>query len=660
MDRSVAKIIQHLDNNENFVLYGGAGSGKTETLKAVVKYYSSGDMEKRICCITHTNLAAEEIQARIDVNVGNISTIHSFLASFVGKYRKNIKEVISCLFLIPPFEPFPEEELGNNENRKKEHEDYKKAYEKYAERSFKLKGSKISPPLGKREFEKSRAELIKSLSEGIAELNNDIVDQIEEQDFEKIRYNNTKFDSLKDLTYGHDGLLEISSELFRNYPLLGKIFADSFDYVFIDEFQDTNPLILDMFINLSKTSNLTVGLFGDSMQAIYSNGIGHVEEYLKNGSVFKVPKEDNFRCSYEVVDIINKLRIDDLVQKVALKSDEKSSDRKGKVVFYYKSCESKPHAQSKREEKDNYLKIVEESVDKINSIEDWKILLLTNKSIANKLKFRRLFDIFSDLTLEPVDEIVEMFDRVNLSSLLKACYFYNKNEYHSLYDVLRSNGFYLKTSTDKTKLKNAIDSLLSSGRTVFDALKFAHENKILTDSGPWENYLSYQNGKLDELAKDQEYQEFKAKFNEGGNTFAKYKKIVVDITEPEYKKLYYKLSREKFILNIKSQDFLFEEAYNFFCYIHEENQYITMHKTKGASIENVLVVLEEFFWTEYNFECLYKDVKSSDKVINFSRKLAYVAASRTKTNLCLFKVLSEDDVEKVKTIFPNVINLDEL
>ena len=32
---------------------------------------------------------------------------------------------------------------------------------------------------------------------------------------------------------------------------------------------------------------------------------------------------------------------------------------------------------------------------------------------------------------------------------------------------------------------------------------------------------------------------------------------------------------------------------------NEETEYITMHKTKGSSIENVIVVMDECFWKEY-------------------------------------------------------------
>ncbi|MCO1753510.1 ATP-dependent helicase, partial [Pseudomonas aeruginosa] len=54
-----------IESKTNFVLQGGAGSGKTETLKVTLEYISTHAPTKRVACITHTNLAAEEIASRV-------------------------------------------------------------------------------------------------------------------------------------------------------------------------------------------------------------------------------------------------------------------------------------------------------------------------------------------------------------------------------------------------------------------------------------------------------------------------------------------------------------------------------------------------------------------------------------------------------------------
>ena len=78
-----------------------------------------------------------------------------------------------------------------------------------------------------------------------------------------------------------------------------------------------------------------------------------------------------------------------------------------------------------------------------------------------------------------------------------------------------------------------------------------------------------------------------------------------------------------------------------------------MHKTKGSSIQNVIVVMDEFFWNEYKFSSLYypESDTNADRVIN-SKKLIYVACSRAISGLVCVKVLTSDEVELFKKAFP--------
>ena len=80
------KIKQSIEENKSFVLQGGAGSGKTETLKEVLEYISEKYPDKKVACITHTNLAVDEIKSRVGEQY-TISTIHSFLNSTIKDYK---------------------------------------------------------------------------------------------------------------------------------------------------------------------------------------------------------------------------------------------------------------------------------------------------------------------------------------------------------------------------------------------------------------------------------------------------------------------------------------------------------------------------------------------------------------------------------------------
>lgn len=141
---------------------------------------------------------------------------------------------------------------------------------------------------------------------------------------------------------------------------------------------------------------------------------------------------------------------------------------------------------------------------------------------------------------------------------------------------------------------------------------------------------------------------------DGNNTFNKIKDMI-DISSQDifddWEAIY---KKERFINELLSADLKFVEALNYSKYLAEETEYITMHKTKGSSIQNVIVVMEEFFWNEYNFSSLYlpESDENANRIIN-SKKLIYVACSRAMSRLVSVKMLTSDEVEYFKKTFPN-------
>jgi hypothetical protein len=83
----------------------------------------------------------------------------------------------------------------------------------------------------------------------------------------------------------HDDILKISNYMFNTYPLLCDILKDKYKYILIDEYQDTEKQVVDIFLKyIPKSSDKknVVGFFGDIMQSIYgySNVISFSPEYL--------------------------------------------------------------------------------------------------------------------------------------------------------------------------------------------------------------------------------------------------------------------------------------------------------------------------------------------------------------------------------------------
>ena len=90
-------IKKHIDNGNNFLLSGGAGSGKTYTLMQVLDLIHEKNPVANIACITYTNVAVDEIKSRSPYENLRVSTIHDFLWDVIKSYQPNIKKSLDYL-----------------------------------------------------------------------------------------------------------------------------------------------------------------------------------------------------------------------------------------------------------------------------------------------------------------------------------------------------------------------------------------------------------------------------------------------------------------------------------------------------------------------------------------------------------------------------------
>lgn len=239
-----------------------------------------------------------------------------------------------------------------------------------------------------------------NLRSGIIELNENITEDNLPNDIE-VQYR--EFKSLKKGIISHDDVLLLAKYLFEKHQLLSKLISDKFDYIFVDEYQDTSNDVIDiLFKNLNrKDFDLRIGFFGDSMQSIY-DGIGKIEtselinkEYQRE--LKEVKKKLNRRNPQSVIDLANKLRNDKLIQEplkniIAPNINIDGTVKQGNVKFLYSSSASKSV----------------ENVEKGKHCSDWdfenydkkgkplsKVLLTKNSTIANQAKFDTLFEVYT-------------------------------------------------------------------------------------------------------------------------------------------------------------------------------------------------------------------------------------------------------------------------
>ncbi|KOY03721.1 UvrD-helicase domain-containing protein [Pseudomonas nunensis] len=646
----VSEVIHCVDNHVDFVLQGGAGSGKTEALKTVLSHITKKYPDRLAACITHTNLASEEISRRVG-GAHHISTIHSFLNGLIKNYTLDIHSVVFQIFRMR----FVQEFVINDGDA--EHKRYKKAYEKFSDALFSIKGEKIIKCPGKRQFDKDSENHIAEINAQIEEFNGFIKQRIASVPHHRVVYNESPFDRFDNLTFGHDSLLRISCILLKEKPKLLRVLFDRFDYIFIDEYQDTNPDIVDVLIaGVKDRANKVLGLFGDSMQGIYEDGIGDVEKYIVRKDLRKINKPDNFRCSAQVIKFINKFRMDDLTQELALKTidgvEESANERQGVVKLYYAVCNDRPTAWSETAKKEEYFSKLNKLIDFASRDGEFKTLMLTNKAISKKAGFGGLFDIFNErysLSInDRIDEALSALQYKDVYSLIK---FFEVKRYDDLIQIVKKGGYSIFNLKSKRDLSSKMHDLCSTKRTAEEAVKFAIDNKLIRESESRRRFLQRKEKFMGEVLADEEYQQFKGLYIDGTKSFTGVVGKMPELDEYGYAQLLKKIKIELFYYGFVEVGVSIAETSSYFRYVDEETPFITMHKTKGSGIKDTLVVIEDFFWANsYSFNGLF----SKEKFDGFdpdTKKILYVACSRTIRNLSCVRLLSQEEKDNIGFFF---------
>lgn len=97
--RALAEVYSCLERRENFLVEAGAGAGKTYTLVKALQFLIDRyqnilpQRHHRIACITFTNVAKDEIDARTDRSpLIYCNTIHAFCWSLISGFQRQLRE----------------------------------------------------------------------------------------------------------------------------------------------------------------------------------------------------------------------------------------------------------------------------------------------------------------------------------------------------------------------------------------------------------------------------------------------------------------------------------------------------------------------------------------------------------------------------------------
>ena len=628
LEDEVKIALQCIEKGKNFILEGGAGSGKTYSLISLIETLSIESPKIKIVCITYTNNAVAEIKSRIDNENLWVSTIHEFIWYMIKKYQKEIKNELVLLI--------NDETIKNFKKPKK------------------LENTLIT------------------------------IDYFDNIDVEYDEYYSMNPSENK-VKISHDHILILAEKMFNKYKKLSDILKDTANCIFVDEYQDTSPYIAKIllkYLKKSKKKNV-IGFFGDSMQSIYDEGVGDLNEYRLK----KIVKKQNRRNPRIVIEIANKFRDDKIEQipskdKKAPNMDENGVIIEGNIKFIY----------GKEPEDINFLKnkALFKSWDFLNG-QQTRELRLTHKYNAEMAGFKKLYDLYND------DLIILLIDKIkkNVDN--------NENEKKSLNElVLELRPTHNRKDLFEEIISNEIYNLIYQDiknllwKDVLEKCKINKESlmsyKFNGISGKYETN-SYRDkvlqrldilSELIELYESKKINEFLKKTNfsiQNKNDKSKLKEImnyliledrktieeVLDFSEKqglikEDMDFDNYISVKGFYLWKRIKKISFKEYRNSILYLKEFSPISTQHSIKGNEFDNVLVVLESN-WNKYDFETLFGKGSENENVIKRTRKLFYVCITRAKKNLVVY--MPTEDLEIVasaKEYFgeENVLSIDSI
>lgn len=670
MVSEVEKLVYScIDKEESFILEAGAGSGKTWTLVQALKYVIRKKenfyrkKHKKLACITYTNVAKDEIISRINGNdMVEVKTIHEFLWRIIEPFQSEIKKELLIYF-------------------KSKLEKDKDVLKTAKETTQKYKDAEISSLKNV-----ERIEALKNIKS-------------------RILYSDNA--NYKKGVISHDLMLELSRNIIGRNKIIQKIIQDTYPIIFIDEYQDTKIELATVLLEkLKPQTSIVFGLFGDYHQQIYDGSIGKVDPLKYNLKL--IEKTENYRCSTEVINLLNKLRDDQLKQEPA---GEKKS---GRCLFYY--------VDNEEFETENFLN--EHLIPKfsLSKSDEVKKLYLVTKAIAKRNNYLELHELYDEKS-SPVfrvgqikQDFVETLLPMNRKSNFLATTIYNllspekRREIDN--NLLMSNSEGFIDEINKKLIKNREFSkmpLFKDDVKQFEDIKFDVLNRKLLEmyfpkslskygrselrrekkkdmilknttnkECPFANFLFeieelielYEQNRVQALLKKTCFQVLSVQDKITLNNLLKelsdrasksnISEMIEFVITNHLLKCPKKIGlvsnddqlKDSFFYDLMDMDYAqFQRLYYT---TKETSPFSTNHGTKGAEFDNVVCFVNDNDWYQYSLDSyLSESDKGRNQKYERTKNLFYVICSRAKYNLAVVVLskLSEESIKKAKILF---------
>lgn len=312
------------------LVIAGAGSGKTRVLTYKIAYLLLQGMKPwNIMALTFTNKAANEMKVRIGNLVGTDLAQHLYMGTFHSIFARILRAEAEHLGFSNNFTIYDEtdsrsllkaiiKELGLDD----------KAYKPAAVhgRISMAKNNLMSPESYASDGEIYQQNLHAKMPE-IGKIYAYYVQRCKQA-------NAMDFDDLLTLTF----------QLFRDHEEIRKKYADRFDFILVDEYQDTNHVQMNIVLQLCKEKQRVCAV-GDDSQSIYSfrganiDNILNFTKHFDDAKLFKL--EQNYRSTQTIVNAANSLIKHNRNQ---IPKDVFSENDKGEKIQYQPAYSDKEEA----------------------------------------------------------------------------------------------------------------------------------------------------------------------------------------------------------------------------------------------------------------------------------------------------------------------------
>lgn len=312
------------------LVIAGAGSGKTRVLTYKIAYLLSQGMKPwSIMALTFTNKAAREMKERIGKLVGNDLAQHLYMGTFHSIFSRILRAEA--------------EHIGFNNNFTIYDESDSRSLIKAIVKEMGLDDKKYKPAAVHAKISMAKNNL---MSAAAYDSDAAIFEQNKRAQMPEVgkifvayvqrckQANAMDFDDLLTLTY----------QLFREYEDIRHKYAARFDYVLVDEYQDTNHVQMSIVMQLCQEKQRVCAV-GDDSQSIYSfrganiDNILNYQRQFQGTRLFKL--EQNYRSTQTIVEAANSLIKHNRNQ---IPKDVFSENAKGEKILYKPAYSDKEEA----------------------------------------------------------------------------------------------------------------------------------------------------------------------------------------------------------------------------------------------------------------------------------------------------------------------------